>query len=95
MRSMILFLIVASAPAVADNWWQDTDKSMPELLEDGYQVVGFSADTDEDRSVMKYGTKLRYVLVKGTSAALCVELIQSGRSVRQACFLSKNSQNEN
>lgn len=76
MKYLMCLLLMAPLSALwaADDWWEDTTKSLPELLNDGYVIVAFSAGPDGSR-VDKPGVKLRYVLMheRNRRAALCTQ----------------------
>lgn len=87
MRALLLLLL--TMPAVADDWWIPTSKSLPDLLDEGYVLVGFSSDTP----AMGVGstTSHRYILSKDTVMAFCYEHVVGGKTRTKGCVLSVNS----
>ncbi len=87
----VLALIAIALPGVSAaetrNWWRPTSSQLPELVAQGYQVVGYSALPEASR-IMDIRS-FRYVLQKEASVAYCVEKVptMAVEAAMTACYL--------
>ena len=83
MRTSVLFAALLLATSVNAGDWLELDEnvSLPRLVADGYQVVGFSSDGDPSQSGDADRYRFNYVLQKGTSIVTCSELRWSSTTI--------------
>ena len=85
MTSVFFAALLLATSANAADWFKaDKEVSMPSLVADGYQVVGFSVLPEKSR-VMDV-TAYRFVLQKETSVYLCTDKTTGSSSVLLNCF---------
>jgi hypothetical protein len=83
-KLMVLFALLPAVAGAAEDWWVKSDATLPSLVADGFQVVGFSVG--EERPPMGPVTAYRYVLQKGPLTYLCTEKVMSANTVIARCY---------
>lgn len=88
---MVMGLVVALAGGQAtagDGWWTDSTETMPSLVGQGFEVVGYATYKGASGLGGSDMTFIRYVLQKGTSVFQCTENLLAtpmGRKATTAC----------
>lgn len=92
MKNLLFALMLVAVPvtAAADavEWWESKPaiESLPQLIQAGYKVVGFST-AFEQNMVMDLKVN-RYILQKDATIYLCVEKMQAtgGATILTNCY---------
>lgn len=90
MRKMFILLLLIATPmqAIAGEWWesQPASESLPQLIQVGYKIVGFTTII-ENTALMDLKVN-RYILQKDAAVYLCVEKIQAsgGATMLTNCY---------
>lgn len=82
MRKLLIALLLLPSIASADVW-KETDKTMADLLDEGFNLVAFHADSGVD---VYSGRVFRFVLQKDGEVALCRE---TPKGKHHRCYVVK------
>ena len=87
VRNILMVALALMAwPAGAAEWWVQSGRPMAHYVAEGYSIVGFSVIPETSR-VMPL-VSFRYVLQKGTQAAMCTEKTSAtgGNTILATCY---------
>jgi len=103
MRSLLILLVFCATTAAADDWWEKSEYSLPDLVSMGYEVIGFTVGDQPASGMLDGGRKVvyRYLLQRefmdtnkpnniGVHLMLCTE-VKNSSGTRRNCYSMADS----